>query len=47
MIRELYYNAFGNFVTEWKEYIKNSEIFWHNQKYQKSTWDSPIFILLS
>jgi hypothetical protein len=47
MINTILYESFGKFTLDWKEFIKDSEMYWYNKELQKSTWDSPIFILLN
>lgn len=54
-IDEKHLKAYGEFTQIWKEYThvvynnleKETRLYWHNQNINKSTWDSPIFILLA
>jgi hypothetical protein len=43
---------YGGFIHDWARYVTQTENgvetpYWHNQKLQKSTWDSPTLILSS
>jgi hypothetical protein len=50
-INKEYLNSYGRFYEDWAEYSKTVETgienIWYNRKLNVSTWENPIFILLS
>ena len=40
--------SYGEFYSYWKECLDNQyNLYWYNEKQDKSTWENPLFILLS
>lgn len=46
-VNEKYLQAYGNFLSDWKEYQSEGTLFWYNEKINRSVWDNPTFVLIA